>query len=437
VLTAEENEMLTRVGPGTPMGELMRRYWHPVATSQDLKQNPVKSVRILGETLTLYRDRRGRIGLIGQRCAHRLVDMKCGIPEEEGLRCPYHGWMYDSTGQCIAQPSEENEDVFKTKVKIPAYPVEELGGLFWAYLGPQPAPLLPRWDLFVVDNAFRQIGTTVLPCNWLQCQENSVDTVHIEWGHGRFGHYAAERKGITDPRTIKRFDLIGRRHTKIDFKRMPYGIQKLRLREGETEDAEGWRVGHPLVFPNYVRVGQLGYSEFQIRVPIDDTHTWHLAYQVYFPGSAIKVPEQDPVPTFPVPIMDLPDFVLGQDLMIWSNQGEIVDRTQEKLGATDKGLVMFRRMLMEQIKIVQQGGDPINTFRDPAKNQFINLELEERESIAHYRNGAVRYMNLGEISPVIDELDELMSRGADAARALEKQQGQERPEQANLKGESV
>lgn len=437
MLTAEENEMLTRVGPGTPMGELMRRYWHPVATSQDLKQNPVKSVRILGETLTLYRDRRGRLGLIGQRCAHRLVDMKCGIPEEDGLRCPYHGWMYDSTGQCIAQPSEENEDVFKTKVKIPAYPVEELGGLFWAYLGPQPAPLLPRWDLFVVDNAFRQIGTTVLPCNWLQCQENSVDTVHIEWGHGRFGHYAAERKGITDPRTIKRFDLIGRRHTKIDFKRMPYGIQKLRLREGETEDAEGWRVGHPLVFPNYVRVGQLGYSEFQIRVPIDDTHTWHLAYQVYFPGSAIKVPEQDPVPTFPVPILDLPDFVLGQDLMIWSNQGEIVDRTQEKLGATDKGLVMFRRMLMEQIKIVQQGGDPINTFRDPAKNQFINLELEERESIAHYRNGAVRYMNLGEISPYIDELDDLMSRGADAARALEKRQGQEPQERANLKGESV
>lgn len=437
MLKAEENEMLTRVGPGTPMGELMRRYWHPVATSQDLKQNPVKSVRILGETLTLYRDRRGRLGLIGQRCAHRLVDMKCGIPEEEGLRCPYHGWMYDSSGQCIAQPSEANADVFKTKIKIPAYPVEELGGLFWAYLGPQPVPLLPRWDLFVVDNAFRQIGTTVVPCNWLQCQENSVDTVHIEWGHGRFGHYAAERKGITDPRTHARFDLIGRRHTRIDFKRTEYGIQKLRLREGEMEDAEGWRVGHPLVFPNYVRVGQLGYSEFQIRVPIDDTHTWHLAYQVYFPGP-IEVPEQDPVPTFPVPIEELPDFVLGQDLMIWSNQGEIVDRTQENLGATDLGLVMFRRMLMEQIKIVQNGGDPINTFRDPAKNQFINLELEERASIVHYRNGSVRYMNLGAISPFIDELDALMIKGAEATRQQAGiQQDQSRQAPANLRGESV
>ena len=432
MLTAEQNEMLTRVGPGTPMGELLRRYWHPVATGKDLKENPVRSVRILGETLTLYRDRRGRLGLIGQRCAHRGVDMKCGIPEEEGLRCPYHGWLYDATGQCIAQPSEANENVFKGKIKIPSYPVEELGGLIWAYLGPQPAPLLPRWDLFVVDNCFRQIGTTMLPCNWLQCQENSVDTVHIEWSHGRFGHYSLERKGITDPRTHARFDLIGRKHTKIDFKRTEYGIQKLRLREGETEDAEGWRVGHPLVFPNYVRVGQIGYSEFQIRVPIDDTHTWHLAYQVYFPGP-IEVPEQDPVPTFPVPIQELPDFVLGQDLLVWSNQGEINDRTQENLGATDVGLVMFRRMLMEQIKIVQSGGDPINTFRDPTKNQFINLDLEKRASIANYKKGAVRYMNLGEISPYVGELDELMTRGAEAAQ----RQGQGLHDSADLRGESV
>ena len=128
MLTAEQNEMLTRVGPGTPMGELLRRYWYPVCTSKDLKENPVRSVRILGETLTLYRDRRGRLGLIGQRCAHRGVDMKCGIPEEEGLRCPYHGWLYDSTGQCIAQPSEANENIFKSRIKIPSYPVEELGG---------------------------------------------------------------------------------------------------------------------------------------------------------------------------------------------------------------------------------------------------------------------------------------------------------------------
>jgi 5,5'-dehydrodivanillate O-demethylase len=415
-MTAEQNETLTRVGPGTPMGELLRRYWHPVATSKDLKDYPVKSVRILGENLTLYRDKRGRLGLIGQRCAHRRVDMKCGIPEEDGLRCPYHGWLYDGAGQCIAQPCEAPENNTQAEVNIGGYPVEELGGLIWAYLGPKPAPLLPRWDLFVVDNVFRQIGMTMLPCNWLQCQENSVDTVHIEWAHSRMGLYALELQGNTDPRYHARFARMGRRHTKIDFTRTDIGIQKHRLLEGESEDAEGWRVGHPLVFPNYVRIGQVGNSEFQIRVPIDDTHTWHLAYQVFFPGNAIKAPEQDPVPTFDIPMMQLPDFVLGQDMMCWVAQGEIHDRTQEWLAATDKGLVMFRRLLMDQIKLVQAGGDPINTFRDPAKNQYLNLDLERRDAISSYIKGAVRYMNLGALSPMIDELDELMTKGAEAAR---------------------
>jgi 5,5'-dehydrodivanillate O-demethylase len=348
MLTAEQNELLTRVGPGTPMGALMRRYWHPIATCQEIAANPVKSVRILGEALTLFRDRQGRFGLVGQRCAHRRVDLKCGIPEKDGLRCPYHGWLYDASGQCIEQPAE-GASHFKDTIKLPSYPVQELGGLIWTYMGPQPAPLLPRWDLFVEENVFRQIGTTVVPCNWLQCQENAADTVHTEFAHGRFGRYAVERLGITDPDVIKRFDRIARPHKKIDFKRVDWGIQKLRLIEGEPETSEGWRVGHPLVFPNYVRIGQLGYSEFQMRIPMDDTHTWHLGYQVYYPGPAVTVPKQDPVPAFDVPIVDMPDYVLGQDLLCWTAQGEICDRTQENLGTSDRGVGMFRRLLMEQI----------------------------------------------------------------------------------------
>jgi len=418
MLSAEQNEMLTRVGPGTPMGELMRRYWHPVATCQEIKENPVKAVRILGESLTLYRDRQGRLGLIGERCLHRGVNLCRGIPENEGLRCPYHGWMYDATGQCIDQPCEDPDAGFKDKIKLPSYPVEELGGLIWTYMGPAPPPLLPRWDLFVVDNAFRQIGTTVVPCNWLQCQENSVDTVHVEWCHGRVGLYALERKGITDPRQLARFERIGRKHTKIDFKVTQYGIQKLRLREGEDEaTAEGWITGHPLVFPNYVRIGQVGYSEFQIRVPMDDTHTWHLGYQVYLPGSAVEVPRQDPVPTYEVPILDLPDFVLGQDLMCWTAQGPVFDRSKENLGRSDRGLVLFRKMLMDQITIVQQGGDPMNTFRDVEKNKYIDLALENYGDLSEYRKGSVYYMNVGNLSPVLEELDALMTRGAEAARA--------------------
>jgi 5,5'-dehydrodivanillate O-demethylase len=241
--------------------------------------------------------------------------------------------------------------------------------------------------------------------------------VHVEWGHGRFGRYAVERRGITDPQTIQRFQAVSRKHVKIDFKRNEYGIQKYRLMEGETEDAEGWRVGHPMIFPNFVRIGQLGYSEFQIRVPIDDTHTWHLAYHVYFPGSGVEVPKQDPVPAFEVPIEDLPDFILGQDFVCWVAQGETMDRSQELLGKSDVGLVMFRKMLMEQIKIVQEGGDPINTFRDPAKNQYIDLALEHYGDLTNYRKGAVRYMNLGASSPVLDELDALMVKGAEAAQS--------------------
>jgi 5,5'-dehydrodivanillate O-demethylase len=426
MLTSEQNEMLTRVGRGTPMGELMRRYWHPVATSQDLKSNPVRSVRILGETLTLYRDRRDRLGLIGQRCAHRRVDLKCGIPEEDGLRCAYHGWLYDATGQCISQPSEDPDNNTTDEVKIAGYPVEELGGLIWAYLGPQPAPLLPRWDLFVIDNAFRQIGTTMVPCNWLQCQENSVDTIHTEWAHGRLGLYALERSGNTDPEELAHAKRFMRKHVKFEFKRNAVGIQKFRLREGEGggENAEEWRVGHPLVFPNIVRIGQPGYSEFQIRVPVDDTHTWHLVYQAYFPGGGVEVPEQDPVPAFEVPIKEIPDFVLSQDLMCWINQGEIYDRSQEWLGASDRGLVLFRRLLMEQIKIVQDGGDPINTLRDPIKNQFIDLDPDNlhRPELTKYRENSVRYRSLGNSSPYFDELELLLREGAERSKRKAKAQ---------------
>ena len=147
MLTVEDNELLTRVGPGTPGGELMRRYWHPVAATQRLDEEWVLPVRILSEDLTLFRDRRGNTGLIGQRCPHRMMELQFGIPEEEGLRCGYHGWMFDTNGVCVETPLEPPDSTFKDKISVTAYPVQELGGLIWAYLGPEPAPLLPRWDL--------------------------------------------------------------------------------------------------------------------------------------------------------------------------------------------------------------------------------------------------------------------------------------------------
>ena len=178
MLSVQENERLTRVGPGAPMGELLRRYWHPIAATAELDENPTKEVRLLGEDLALYRDRSGQYGLVERYCAHRRVNLAYGIPEERGLRCMYHGWLYDETGQCIEQPFEETvrpESRFKDKIKLPGYPVQEQSGLLFAYLGPAPAPYLPLWGPLVWDNVVREVAITEISCNWLQCMENSLD----------------------------------------------------------------------------------------------------------------------------------------------------------------------------------------------------------------------------------------------------------------------
>ena len=158
MLTKEQNERLTETSAGTPMGKLLRMYWHPIAATAQLRDNPVMSVRILGEDLTLYRSRSGKLGLIGQRCAHRLLDLKFGFPSEdndEALVCPYHGWAYDRTGQCVTQPVEPEDSNFKDKVRIPGYLVKELAGLIFAYLGPDPTPELPAWEPMVMEDNHR------------------------------------------------------------------------------------------------------------------------------------------------------------------------------------------------------------------------------------------------------------------------------------------
>src|SRR5439155_24152592 len=152
VLTQEQDERLSRVGRGTPMGGLLRRYWYPIAVNSELVEEPVKKVRLLGEDLVLYRDRSGRLGLIAEACTHWGISMAYGIPEDEGLRCPYHGWRFDHTGRCVEQPLEDRllgSSSFRDACGTTAYPVQELSGLIFAYVGPAPAPLLPRWELLV------------------------------------------------------------------------------------------------------------------------------------------------------------------------------------------------------------------------------------------------------------------------------------------------
>ena len=150
MLSSQENERLTRVGPGTPGGELLRRYWHPVAIAQELtEEKPTKFVRILCEDLVLFRDKKGRVGLIEDRCAHRGASLVYGRVEERGIACAYHGWLYDTDGNCLETPPEPVESKFRLTIKQKAYPVQNFAGLYWTYMGPQPVPALPKYDLLV------------------------------------------------------------------------------------------------------------------------------------------------------------------------------------------------------------------------------------------------------------------------------------------------
>ncbi len=313
------------------------------------------------------------------------MDLFYGIPEATGLRCPYHGWLFDETGQCLEQPYEQHafpESRFHEKVKITSYPVQELGGLIWAYLGPAPAPLLPRWEPLVRENSLRDVGFTLIPCNWLQIQENSLDPVHVEWLHGRLTDYALEQQG--KPTGGRNNDP----HWRIGFDVYKYGIIKRRIRGNETEEDDEWKKGHPILFPNILLVGSWDTANFQFRVPVDDTHTLHIFYTVNTPG--VPVPQQDGPTIFEVPIPSEPDGVPqweyldtapGQDMLAWWTQGPIARRDKERLGLSDAGIILFRKLLLENIQKVQRGEDPMNTFRDPAENECIELETERIEGV--------------------------------------------------------
>ena len=405
--TEEQNKLLTRVGKATPMGQLLRRYWHPVAASVELRDNWTKPVRLLGEGLVLFKDRQGRLGLIEEHCPHRRASFAYGIPTNDGIRCPYHGWEFSAQGQCLNQPFEKDNCAFRDKVAINGYPVEEMGGLVFAYLGPEPRPLLPRFDGFVVEGAIRTLGRTVLPCNWLQIMENSMDPVHAEWLHGHHFEFLKEDEGTKTP--------ISASHEKIDFREFEYGITKHRLLAGQSEDSEDWKVGHPMVFPNILAVGNADANQrsyaFQMRIPMDDEHTMHLWYHAYVPPAGAIIPAHllEQMHVHEVPYQDqqghpIVDFIDGQDMMAWVSQGPIAQRELENLGASDQGVAMYRRMLKREIKKVERGEDPLGIVRDPNRNQRIDLPNEKKKH--HFSGGFKTFIKQTHMrySPVVDDL---------------------------------
>jgi 5,5'-dehydrodivanillate O-demethylase len=376
VLSHEENELLTRIGPGTPAGNLLRRYWHPICPVRELSAtSPKKRLRVLGEDLLLFRDGKGRVGLVAEQCAHRRASLYYGFIEDDGIRCPYHGWKYDVSGRCTEQPFEPAESPLKNETCQSSYEVQELAGMFWAYMGPKPAPLLPNWEPLVTTAGPRRIY--VLPelqCNWLQIMENSVDTTHTYYLHG---HMMAT-KGMAEKaryyyRPIKDYDF------EVVKEDTWAGVRKIRTYGGDNAEKE---LGHPLIFPCILMSPQREHIVMHFRLPVDDTHT--RIYRIeYTPGGDTSEMDWANPPVHYVPSFkdETGEFKLdtfgSQDGMAWETQGPILDRSLENLGTSDRGLVLYRRMLKEQILAVQQGQEPLGIIRDPKKNQRIVIPVSE------------------------------------------------------------
>lgn len=379
-MDAAQNRLLTEVGPGTPMGALLRRHWMPVAgASEFTEEKRVKPVRLMGEDLVLYKDLSGRFGLVERKCAHRRADLSYGFVEKCGLRCNYHGWAYDQTGQCVEMPYEDTvapKAKYKDKIKILAYPVREHAGMVWAYLGPLPEPELPNWEPFAWKNGFRQIIVSEIPCNWLQCQENSIDPVHFEWMHTNWSRRQSDPDSEHGPK-----------HTKVGFDEFDFGLIYRRQRDDLPDDHPMWTVGRVCLWPNCFFLG----DHFEWRVPIDDENTLSISWLFSRVPIDREPYVQEEIPTWHGPIKDpqtgrwISTHVINQDFIAWVGQGTIADRSKEKLGMSDRGIQMLRRQLLNDLDSVERGEDPKGIIRDAAQNVSIELPTADRDLLVNGR----------------------------------------------------
>ncbi len=374
MLSEEKNRLLTRVGADQPMGQYLRRYWMPIAGMTEFDSRSTKPIRLMGEDLVLYKDLSGTFGLIDRRCAHRRADLSHGMVEQSGLRCNYHGWCFNEVGKCIQQPFEDTvapQRKGRDRVAIKSYPVQTLGGLVWAYLGPQPAPLLPDWEAFSWPNGFSQIVVSEVPCNWFQCQENSIDPVHFEWMHENWG------------KRLRTGDMqLGPTHLRLDFKEFEHGFTYHRTKQDSDVRDDAWTIGRVCLWPNGFFLGE----HFEWRVPIDDENTLSITWKY------IRVPQerqpyvQAGIPTWQGPLYDaqgrwIDTHVMNQDFLAWVGQGRIADRSLEQLGASDRGVVAMRRRFFDELDAVAAGAEPKGLIRDPAGNRALRLPMMDREQV--------------------------------------------------------
>ncbi|MGH7321438.1 MAG: Rieske 2Fe-2S domain-containing protein [Candidatus Rokuibacteriota bacterium] len=365
---------LTEVDPGTPAGELLRRYWQPVGLSAEVSDRPVR-VRVLGEDLILFRDGRGRVGLVDAHCAHRGTSLHYGRPERDGIRCCYHGWLFDVEGRCLDQPCEPPESTYKDKVRQPWYPCREYHGLIFAYLGPlERMPAFPRWDLMeegdgvvVADGTSYGLGGgAILDCNWLQTFENVMDPFHVSVLHSTFSGQQFSTAMASRPRVT--WELTERGMRSIQERELGDGRPFRRITEVLIPNVR--------IVPNPHAGGEQGFRRADAlgwHLPIDDTHT-----RMY---SLLRVPVRDGQPVLPprarhggkpwVELSEQEHQRMPGDAEAMVSQGPIAVHALEHLATSDRGVIMLRRLLKQQIDGVRRGEDPTGHIRDPARDLVI------------------------------------------------------------------
>ena len=362
---------LTEVGRGKPMGELLRRYWHPVGLVTDAGSTP-KSVRVLGEDLILFRDGRGKAGLVEARCCHRGTTLYYGRVEERGIRCCYHGWLFDTEGRCLEQPCEPEGGLKRDRVRQPWYPVQELYGLIFAYMGPpDKKPTLPRYECLenldpgemieVDDSSIGSGGGTIVPCNWLQHYENIPDAFHVPILHGAFsGVQFVAQMGIM-PKVKWEYTATGVKT--ISARLLDDGQVHYRLTEAVLPTLRV--VPNPRV-ERYTRVESLGWI-----LPIDDTHfRIYVAGRVGTAGDLRRKRSRMNGKLWEELTPEEHQKFPG-DWEAQVGQGPITYHSDEHLATSDRGVVMLRRLLQRQIDAIAAGKDPAGVSFDPATPHVV------------------------------------------------------------------
>lgn len=404
MITQQENELLTGTGPGTPCGELMRRYWQPAALSEELPPGGAPlPVRLLGEDLVLFRDEQGHPGLLDLHCPHRGADLSYGRLEDGGLRCIYHGWLFDIRGRCLDMPGEPRGGEHKDSVCLRAHPCQEKGGLIFAYLGPGQPPLLPAYEIFTAPDEYRFASKVFSECNYLQGNEGNIDPVHLSFlhrmlsedmaGRGRPAEYTLVRGSRTSPNTLLGQNLAPTIEVEIE----DFGLRIYTWRP--FSDGRAYLRVSNFVMPNLCAVpGETQGAGYLVNwhVPIDDGHHWK--YIIVFSreqpldkdvfraryGAEIKAdyrPIRDQANRYlqnreemkTKSVTGLGPFFPAHDLYATETQGAIQDRTKENPVFSDKAIIAARKLLLKGIADVQAGRDAAHVVRDPNRNRFPHM----------------------------------------------------------------